>query len=191
MPIVLFIDDDQNLLDGIARSMRRERFTVVTCLGVVAARSRLEQGDIDVVVSDESMPGASGSDFLAEVRQHYPTTMRIMLTGNASIGSAARAVNGGEIFRFLVKPCGHAELADTLRKALEQKALHDRCRTALRVLQRQNAVLLEIEKLHRGVVAEAVRAAASMVQVEPELQDKGLLERMDVAIVRAQSAVGG
>lgn len=191
MPCVLFVDDDQRLLDGIARSMRREPYTVVTCCGVEAARARLEQGGIDVVISDEAMPGASGADFLTEVRQSYPATMRLMLTGNASVGAAARALNGGEIFRFLVKPCANAELTEVVRQALAEKALMDRCRAAMRLLARQRGVVQALERARPGLVAQALATAPQPPALAVTLEEQELLERVEVAIRSGERSLDG
>jgi DNA-binding NtrC family response regulator len=189
-PTVLFIDDDGNLLDGLARSLRREPFAVACCVDLDAARARLEQGGVDVVVCDEHMPGVSGSDFLAEIRRAHPATVRIMLTGQGTVGAAVQAVNGGEIFRFLLKPCAHGELADTLHQALAHKRLMDRCRAALRLLQRHNALLETIARRWPEIAAEARAAASSAAAVAAEADEGEVAERIDVEIVRARGAVG-
>jgi two-component system probable response regulator PhcQ len=73
---------------------------------------------VDVVISDEKMPGMSGSEFLSLVRQEYPDTIRIILTGYGSLESAIRAINEGEIYRLFTKPCNVIDLAITIRLAL-------------------------------------------------------------------------
>jgi FixJ family two-component response regulator len=68
------------------------------------------------------MPGMSGSEFLGIVRQNYPDTARIILTGHASLEAAIRAINEGAICRFLTKPCTELDLILAIDEALDQKA---------------------------------------------------------------------
>jgi DNA-binding NtrC family response regulator len=78
---------------------------------------------VDVVVSDERMPGMLGSEFLKRVRDAYPDIVRIMLTGEAGLPAAVRAINEGPLYRFLNKPLSPDELAQTIRKALQMKLM--------------------------------------------------------------------
>lgn len=113
-PRILCVDDEQKVLDGLRRTLRRE-FDVEVVLGGAAGLRQLEQDDsITVVVSDLRMPKMDGIEFLTRVRQTSPDVTRILLTGNADLGAAVSAVNEGNIFRFLSKPCP----ADTLIQAL-------------------------------------------------------------------------
>jgi ActR/RegA family two-component response regulator len=102
---VLFVDDESAVLDGYKRSLRGE-FEVETAgsgeLGLAAIRDR---GPYSVVVSDMRMPGMNGAQFLAQVRQKAPETVRMLLTGYTDLSAAMEAVNEGNIFRFLTKPC--------------------------------------------------------------------------------------
>ena len=110
-PNVLFIDNDVTLLTSIRLSMRQESFQVRCAESTDDARLVMASELIDLVVCDEPMPGTSGSEFLAELRQSYPRTVRIMLSGQSSVGAVVQAINAGEVFRFLLKPCGHGEPA--------------------------------------------------------------------------------
>ena len=73
---------------------------------------------VDVVVSDEDMPGMRGCELLATVREHSPGAVRIRLSGKGSLETAIHAINDGEIYRFLTKPCNTTDLAHTIRHAL-------------------------------------------------------------------------
>ncbi len=83
----------------------------------------VEQGPFAVVVSDLKMPGMSGIEFLAQVRTREPDTVRILLTGNAELHTAIDAINEGQIFRFLTKPCSPETLAEALKAGLVQHHL--------------------------------------------------------------------
>ena len=83
----------------------------------------LAGNDIDVVVSDERMPGMTGSQFLSEVRKQWPNTIRMILSGQADLEAAVRAINEGEVYRFLLKPCHPKDLQMTILQGLQHKKL--------------------------------------------------------------------
>jgi response regulator RpfG family c-di-GMP phosphodiesterase len=120
---ILCIDDDANILAAYERNLRR-RFSIETALGGDEGLSIVRQkGPYAVVVADMKMPGMNGIELLAQIRRIAPTTIRIMLTGNADQQTAIDAVNKGNIFRFLTKPCTPEMLALALDAGLEQYRL--------------------------------------------------------------------
>ncbi len=120
---VLFVDDEPNVLQSIRRSLRKS-FDVDTAEGGEEALSKMEaNGGYAVIVSDMRMPGMNGVEFLSEAKKRAPDTVRMMLTGNADQQTAVDAVNHGDIFRFLNKPCSHDELILALRSGLRQHEL--------------------------------------------------------------------
>ena len=115
---VLCVDDEPSILDGLRRELNR-RFDVTTALSGAAGLEALErEGPFAVVVSDMRMPGMDGATFLGHVRERAPETVRVLLTGHADLEGAIAAVNQGNIFRFLTKPCPR----DILMEALETSA---------------------------------------------------------------------
>lgn len=117
---ILCVDDDPNILEGFKRQLRKE-FTLDTAVGPdQGLRMVTEQGPFAVVVSDLRMPGMDGVQFLSKVRTQAPDTVRVLLTGNADLDAAADAVNQGQIFRFLTKPCPLELFAGALKAALAQ-----------------------------------------------------------------------
>ncbi len=120
---ILFVDDDPNLLAACERSFRR-RFQLDTAEGGEAGLAKIaERGPYAVVISDRQMPGMDGIQFLSQVRQRVPDTVRIMLTGNVDLEHAVRVVNEGSIFRFLIKPCPQEVLGKALEDGLAQYQL--------------------------------------------------------------------
>lgn len=120
---ILFVDDEVNVLTALSRALHQEQFQIFGATSATEALEILEKNHIDVVVSDEVMPGMSGTEFLSIVRGRYPEIIRIILTGHASIESSIRAINEGEIYRFLLKPCSPSLIALTIRYALFQKGI--------------------------------------------------------------------
>ncbi len=120
---ILFVDDEVNILSAYRRSLRKQ-FTMDIAESGEEALERLQQhGPYGVIVSDMRMPGMDGIELLTICKQRYPDTIRIMLTGNAEQQTAIDAVNKGDIFHFLTKPCGPIEMAHALESALEQRRL--------------------------------------------------------------------
>lgn len=112
---VLFVDDDPHVLAGIQRQLRKA-FQVDTALGAEEGLKAIRHnGPYAVVVSDLRMPKMDGVQFLSRVRELAPDSVRMMLTGFAEVEAAIQAVNEGNVFRFLTKPCD----LDTLSRALE------------------------------------------------------------------------
>lgn len=120
---ILCVDDDANILDGYKRHLRKE-FKLQTAVGPEQGLLMIaEQGPFAVVVSDLQMPGMNGIQFLAKVRDQAPDTVRMLLTGNADLQSSIDAINQGQIFRFLTKPCTPEALASVLNAGLTQHHL--------------------------------------------------------------------
>ena len=148
---ILFVDDEPRVTDALKRAFRSEPFQLLSATSAEEGLQALRQQAIDVVVSDEQMPGMSGSEFLSRVRVEHPTAIRIILSGHASLDAAVRAINEGEVYRFLLKPCNPTDLMITIRQALAHKRLEEQSRRLLREFQRQTAVITELERVSRGI----------------------------------------
>lgn len=123
MKRILCVDDEPNLLQALERQLRKQ-FEIQTAVGPENALRMLDaEGPFAVVVSDFRMPGMNGIQLLSTVRKRYPDSVRIMLTGQADLGMAIAAINEGNLFQFLTKPCASEILAVALESALEQHRL--------------------------------------------------------------------
>ncbi len=122
-PRVLFVDDEPQLLEGLARVLRRE-YQVVTATGGPAGIDLLRTDqDFAVIVSDLRMPGLDGISLLTAASRIAPDACRILLTGYADVRSATRAVNEGHVFQLLTKPCSPDLLKGVLDLGVEQHRL--------------------------------------------------------------------
>ncbi len=120
---ILCVDDDPNILDAFQRQFRK-RFSIQTAVGPQQGLEMLtEKGPFAVVVSDLTMPGMDGVQFLSAVRAQSPDSVRIMLTGHADLTTAIAAVNQGNIFRLLIKPCPPMVLSQGIEAGIEQHRL--------------------------------------------------------------------
>lgn len=149
---VLLVDDEENTLFGLGHALRSQGYALRFAAGPRAALELMAQEPVDVVVSDYLMPGMNGLDFLAAVRERFPDTARIMLTGHADPSVAIDAINRGQIYRFLQKPCDRVELQVTVKLACDQLALERENRRLLALLRSspELAARLEGEPLTPG-----------------------------------------
>lgn len=134
---ILFVDDEENVLSALRRVFRRENYKALTAKGGIEALNILAQEPVQVVVSDFKMPEMDGAAFLRAVKDKYPQTIRIMLTGHADVGAIMGAVNEGAVYKFITKPWNDDDLRLTVSLALEQydlikenKALKEKQRQA-------------------------------------------------------------
>ena len=144
---ILFVDDEPHVTSALRRALRGEPYEVLSANSPEEGLEILTQHDISVVVSDEQMPGMSGTEFLAVVRRKYPSTVRMILTGQASLEAAILAINEGEVHRFFTKPCNAVDLMVTIRQAIQLKRLAEQSRKLLHQYHVQAAI---IEKLEEG-----------------------------------------
>jgi DNA-binding NtrC family response regulator len=186
---VLFVDDEPQVLEGVKDVLRTETFEVVTAASVQKALNLLSTHPVDVVVSDECMPDMSGSEFLGVVRRLHPETVRIILTGQATVQAMARAINDGEIYRFLVKPCHPEVLASTIRDALLIKKFKLQANRLIATNRRNRAVLDSLERRHPGIT-HVERTDDGCVVLQPVDGIRELIDDMrretDTPVVRTR-----
>lgn len=117
---LLFVDDEENVLNAMKRLFRRENYRIFLANGAEKALTVLEKEKIQLIVSDHRMPGMTGAELLIKVKQMYPDTIRIMLTGYADVNAIMGAVNEGAVYKFITKPWNDEDLRLTVGLALEQ-----------------------------------------------------------------------
>ncbi len=148
---VLLVDDDPHVLKGIRRPLIEAGFQVELAGDASEAMAKLGTVKIDAVVSDYNMPGLNGAQLMAKVYDLDPTTVRFLLTGNASLEVAVQAVNEGKIDRFLTKPCNAVELTKTLELSLQQRDLINKARQLVVTAKRQEKLIESLEGQHPGI----------------------------------------
>jgi len=151
---VLFVDDEPNVLDGFRKAFRKAAFEVYTAASARLALELMADQEVDLLVSDERMPGMSGAELLSRAARAHPQVPRLMLTGHATMDAAVRAVNEGKIERLLTKPVESAELERTIMELLaahhpEDPELHPDRRT--RIMQGLEDRFTGITRVDRDV----------------------------------------
>ncbi len=148
---ILCVDDEPYILDALKRLFFDTRVLVLTATSGKEALGILSEQEVKVVITDECMPGMSGAELLELVRMHYPDTIRIMLTGHASLTAAIAAINKGEIYRFFMKPWDDTEFRFVVQAALDKYNLETENRRLLAIIRRQALDLKLLERQFPGI----------------------------------------
>ncbi len=119
---VLLVDDEPEVLNTLHRQLRRE-FDTFLAHSADEALAVIDNRPIHVVISDERMPGTTGSELLKQIKEQNPDIVRLLLTGYADLQAVIQAVNQGRIYRYITKPWDAAEIRAVIRDA------HERYRT--------------------------------------------------------------
>lgn len=117
-PAILLVDDVGIILRSLERLLKRENYRIFLAASGDEALRIMERHEIALIISDHSMPGMSGIELLEKVHEIYPSTVRVLLTGNADFNVASGAINRSGVYRFLTKPVDYAEILQTVRLAL-------------------------------------------------------------------------
>jgi len=185
-PKVLLVDDEPHVTEALKRILRRMDYHILTACSAREALQLLAQEPIDVIVSDEQMPGMSGSELLALVRRHYPQTRRIILTGHASLEAAVRAINEGEISRFLAKPCNEKELTHAIEHALQQRERLAEHTPSRADAERRPSLLRELEKEEPGITKVNRDASGAIILEEPGVDLEVLVQTINAAVAQRE-----
>jgi two-component system, probable response regulator PhcQ len=169
---VMIVDDDLTIRNLLRDALSSEPYTILNAGSAEEAIPILDREYVDVVISDERMPGMSGSEFLSVVREKYPDTIRIMLTGHASLESAIRAINQGEIYRLFTKPCNIFDLAITIHQALKYSALMKEHKRIYKIVKRQSSFIKALEGKYPGIT-RVKRNASGEIILDNEPDQRG------------------
>jgi two-component system probable response regulator PhcQ len=148
---ILLVDDEAHVLSALTRVLRNTAYQVLTASNGSQALEVMETTKIKIIVSDERMEGMQGSELLAEVRRRSPHSIRILLTGHATLEAAMRAVNEGEIYRFFTKPWDDNQLRFTLAAAIEKYDMEAENRRLLATVKNQAMEIKILERRYPGI----------------------------------------
>lgn len=184
---ILLVDDELNILQSMQRQLRKRFKIVIAESGDEALSVLKSKGPFAVIVSDMRMPGMDGVQLLSRVKDSYPHIVRMMLTGNADQETASEAVNAGQIFRFLTKPCSTASLATSLALAVRHHKLLTAEKELLnKTLKGSITVMAELLSLANATAfSSAYRIKPMVKQIAKDLQLPGLWQ-YEVAALMSQ-----
>lgn len=143
---ILIVDDENNIVQSLKRLFRNLGYNTLSAHSGSEGLTLLRSQDIDVVVSDMKMPVMDGAQFLEQVANTSPDTIRILLTGYADMDSTVRAINKGKIYRYISKPWNDDDLRMTLESALKIKSLQQDKNDLMVLTQEQNRQLKDLNK---------------------------------------------
>lgn len=143
---LLFVDDEVNILKALTRLFRTEPFPVHTASSGEEALEVLARQPIEIIVTDQRMPGLSGVELLSAVRERRPDVLRMMLTGYTDLGVALDAINRGEVYRLISKPWNDDELRVTVRQAVETVRMRREIERLNRMMREQNRALQDMNR---------------------------------------------
>jgi CheY-like chemotaxis protein len=177
---ILCVDDEPRVLQGLDRSLR-EDFEVMTAPSGAAGLDILsEHKDLAIVISDMRMPEMDGAVFLSHATRFVPNAVRILLTGYSDMNAAMKAVNEGQIFRLLTKPCPPDVMMGTMQTAVRQYELV----TAEKVLLQQTLLgaikaLVDVVSLANPVAfgrASRLKQRVARLAVDLQLDNRWAVE---------------
>ncbi len=157
---LLIVDDERDVLDSLRHLFHRS-YRVLTAENGEEALAILGSEDVHVILSDQRMPGLTGDLVLAEARRRHPDAIRMLFTGYADLEAVIRAVNEGNIFRYIVKPWDSAELESIVRQAVEQYDLLAERKRLIVELREANGTLVNLN----ADLAEASQLKTAFIEV--------------------------
>jgi type II secretory ATPase GspE/PulE/Tfp pilus assembly ATPase PilB-like protein/DNA-binding NarL/FixJ family response regulator len=144
---LLLVDDEPNILASLRRVFQRENYELLFARSAEEALRILEKQPVELIMTDFMMPGMNGSELLREVRERWPQTIRIMLTGHANTDAVMGSIKDGAVYRFILKPWNDDDIRLTIALALEQYELIQRTRALEQQTRKQSRDLETISKL--------------------------------------------
>jgi len=152
---LLIIDDEVEITKALTRQFRK-KYNVFSTTNAEDGFAIMEKEKIQVVLSDQRMPGMTGVDFFSRIKDKYPDALKLILTGYTDIEAVIGAINDGQVFRYVTKPWHPEELDTIIREAFEKYELITKNRKLMHSLQEANTTLeakvkartLELEKLN-------------------------------------------
>lgn len=161
---ILLVDDEASILRSLQRLLADEEYQIYTADGGEKGLEILKNNPIDLVISDQKMPQMCGSEFLEKVCQHYPETMRILLTGYSDMDAIISAINDGNIYQYVAKPWNNDNLKILIKKALDQYDLIRENKRLQEITQSQNEKLKENNELLEDRVCQRTQELDSLYQ---------------------------
>ncbi len=178
---LLLVDDEENIVSALVRLLRRDGYTILRARSGREGLEMLAQHEVGVIISDQRMPEMTGVEFLSRVKELYPDTVRIVLSGYTELNSVTDAINRGAIYKFLTKPWEDSLLRANVEEAFHRHEMKLENARLNRELSEANATLLRINQELEQRVEEKTREAMRNLNVLQVAQD--ILESLPVAVI--------
>ena len=178
---MLLVDDEENITSALVRLLRRDGYTILRANSGEAGLALLAQNEVGVIISDQRMPGMNGVEFLSKVREQYPDTIRIVLSGYTELNSVTDAINRGAVYKFLTKPWEDELLRANVEEAFQRYEMRMENARLTRELEDANEELTRINRELEQRVEEKTREVMRNLNVLQVSQE--VLERLPVAVI--------
>ncbi len=155
---LLLVDDEPNVVAALRRLLRADGYRILSANSGPEGLELLAHNPVDIIVSDQRMPGMTGVQFLRQAKVLHPHTIRIVLSGHTELQSVTDAINEGAVYRFLTKPWNDVQLRDFIEQAFEQKELADENAQLNLQVQTANQELAASNRQLQEVLGEKQRA---------------------------------
>lgn len=178
---ILLVDDEENIASALVRLLRRDGYTILRANSGKEGLALLERHQVGVIISDQRMPEMTGTEFLSRVKERYPDTVRIVLSGYTELNSVTDAINRGAVYKFLTKPWED----DLLRANVEEAFQHyemkiENARLALELKQAND----DLRRINRELEQRVELKAGEVVRNLNVLRiSQEILEHLPVAII--------
>ena len=183
---ILCVDDEPNVLKAMQRLFLDEDYEILLANSGAEGLTILEQNPaVQLVISDYRMPGMNGVDFLKDVCDRRPETVRIVLSGYADTAAVVSAINEGQIYKFIPKPWDDDELLVNIRNALEKYELERKNALLMKELAESNAKLQEVNQNLEDLVAK--RTATLTLQNQVLAVSQNILDALPAAVLGIDS----
>ncbi len=179
-PVILFVDDEENILKSLARLFIDEDYEIHTAVSGREGLNLINNGLRPVVIiSDQRMPEMNGAEFLRRVRELLPDSIRLVLTGYADIKSAVEAINQGGIYRYILKPWDDEELRNTISEAIKLVALKTENTRLNKELKDKN---IQLEQINEHLEEKVRQRTAELESKVRELKGRDRVQRFLMTI---------
>jgi len=171
---LLLVDDEDSIVASLKRLLRRDGYRIVTANSGAQGLQRLAEESVDVIVSDQRMPGMTGVEFLRRAKALYPETVRIVLSGYTELQSITDAINEGAIYKFLTKPWDDERLGGHIAEAFTHKEMADENRRLGSAVIVANHELSEVNERLQGLLStqrERINREESSLTATREILD--------------------
>ncbi len=185
-PTILIVDDDTRVTRSIQRLLAEESYRIYCADSASKAIHIVQNETIDVVITDERMPIMKGNEFLLYLKENHPQIVRILITGAGDTDSAYRAINEGEVYRYLSKPCNGLDILTTVRQAVEYKRLLEILDRAGKVCRRQ---LRQLQSIHARPSTKPEKSTSPNIRVSPYHKITEYITNLETELEQAERLI--
>ena len=178
---LLLVDDEESITSALVRLLRPDGYNILRANSAEAGLALLAQHKVGVIISDQRMPNMSGVEFLSKVKESYPDTVRIVLSGYTELNSVTDAINRGAVYKFLTKPWEDDLLRANIEEAFQRYGMKMENAWLAWELQQANQELQDINRELEQRVIEKTQEVLRNLQVLKVSQ--AVLEDLPVAVI--------